>query len=132
MARVLVTGPAGISWVCAHPEADRSRARSTRFGAQHPSHALPSVDVVLGDVSTGDGLLEAVAGVDVVIHAATSPFRRAKATDIDGTGHTFCGQQNRSQRTLYTRPSSVSIRLAARNTERSYRQNDWSSPVSAG
>jgi uncharacterized protein YbjT (DUF2867 family) len=50
-----------------------------------PPGQPPAVQVVRGDVRTGSGLLEAVTGVQAVIHAATSPFRRAKATDIGGT-----------------------------------------------
>lgn len=37
-----------------------------------------------GDIATGDGLREAVAGADAVIHAASDP-RRAKEVDVDGT-----------------------------------------------
>jgi uncharacterized protein YbjT (DUF2867 family) len=44
-----------------------------------------AVQVVPGDVRNRTGLLEAVRGVDAVIHAATSPFRRARATEIEGT-----------------------------------------------
>lgn len=41
--------------------------------------------VVQGDVRTGAGLKTAVENVDAVVHAATSPFRRAKSTEVDGT-----------------------------------------------
>lgn len=37
------------------------------------------------DLSTGEGLHEAVAGVDVIVHAATSPVKESWKTDVDGT-----------------------------------------------
>ena len=43
------------------------------------------VEAVRGDVLTGDGLDRAVTGVDVVVHCATSPFRRTRRTEVDGT-----------------------------------------------
>jgi uncharacterized protein YbjT (DUF2867 family) len=43
------------------------------------------VEAVRGDVLTGDGLERAVSGVDVVVHCATSPFRRTRRTEVDGT-----------------------------------------------
>lgn len=39
---------------------------------------------VTGDLATGDGVVAAVEGVDVVIHCATDP-RNHKATDVVGT-----------------------------------------------
>jgi uncharacterized protein YbjT (DUF2867 family) len=43
------------------------------------------VEAARGDVSTGDGIDRAVAGVDTVVHCATSPFRKVRRTEIDGT-----------------------------------------------
>ncbi len=42
---------------------------------------------VQGDIATGEGLPEALAGVEVVVHAASAAaeFTRIKATDINGT-----------------------------------------------
>lgn len=49
----------------------------------------PSVDARAnarrGDLRTGDGVAAALGGVEVVVHAATSPFRRTRATDVDAT-----------------------------------------------
>lgn len=42
------------------------------------------VSAVQGDVLSGAGLDAAMAGVDVVIHAATSPRRRVRATEVEG------------------------------------------------
>jgi uncharacterized protein YbjT (DUF2867 family) len=38
-----------------------------------------------GDVRTGEGLAAAIAGVDAVVHAATSANRRARLTEVEGT-----------------------------------------------
>lgn len=41
---------------------------------------------VSGDLLTGEGLDRAVRGVDTIIHCASSPFRRSRQVDIEGTG----------------------------------------------
>jgi len=38
-----------------------------------------------GDLSTGEGLDLAVRGVETIIHCASSPFRKARQTDVEGT-----------------------------------------------
>ncbi len=38
-----------------------------------------------GDLLTGEGLVPAVRGVDAVIHCASSPFRKTRRTDVEGT-----------------------------------------------
>src|SRR5271154_5708935 len=84
MARVLVTGPAGmlgssvVPRLVARGHQVRVLVHNTRPGS------LSSAEVVRGDVRTGAGLAEAVTGVDAVIHAATSPVRKARATELDG------------------------------------------------
>ncbi len=37
------------------------------------------------DLATGEGLREAVAGVDIIIHAATNPLKDSWKTDVEGT-----------------------------------------------
>jgi uncharacterized protein YbjT (DUF2867 family) len=107
VARVLVTGPAGILGSALIPRLT-ARGHDVRV-LVHKTCVAPSlsVDVVRGDVSTGDGLVEAVAGVDAVIHAATSPFRRSKATDIDGTSHLL--RAAGSVRAHFVYPSIVGV-----------------------
>jgi uncharacterized protein YbjT (DUF2867 family) len=39
-----------------------------------------------GDLLTGEGLDLAVRGADTIIHCASSPFRKARQIDVDGTG----------------------------------------------
>ena len=38
-----------------------------------------------GDLSTGEGLDLAVRGAETIIHCASSPFRKARQTDVEGT-----------------------------------------------
>jgi uncharacterized protein YbjT (DUF2867 family) len=38
-----------------------------------------------GDLITGEGLERAVGGVDTIVHCASSPFRKARQTDVEGT-----------------------------------------------
>jgi uncharacterized protein YbjT (DUF2867 family) len=40
---------------------------------------------IRGDLSTGEGLDLAVRGAQTIIHCASSPFRKARQTDVDGT-----------------------------------------------
>jgi uncharacterized protein YbjT (DUF2867 family) len=43
------------------------------------------VEAVRGDLLRSEGLERAVAGVDAIVHCATSPFRRTRRTEVDGT-----------------------------------------------
>jgi uncharacterized protein YbjT (DUF2867 family) len=42
-------------------------------------------EAVRGDVRTGEGLRDAVRGVDAVVHAASNPRRRVRQTEVLGT-----------------------------------------------
>lgn len=76
MATVLVTGGTGTLGRHLVPVLEQQghqvRALSRR------STTFP------GDVRTGHGLAGAAEGVDVVIHAASSPFRKARETEVEG------------------------------------------------
>jgi len=57
-----------------------------RVLSRRDAPALPAqATAAKGDVRTGDGLAAAVDGVDVVVHAATSPTRRLRVTEVEGT-----------------------------------------------
>lgn len=71
--------------------------RPTVAALRAHGHALrilsrkPGVDHVVGDLDTGDGLAEALAGVDTVVHLATSRSKdieqtRALLDEMNGTG----------------------------------------------
>jgi uncharacterized protein YbjT (DUF2867 family) len=44
-----------------------------------------SVEWAQADLESGSGLAQAVAGVDTVVHAASSPFKRTWRVDVEGT-----------------------------------------------
>ena len=49
------------------------------------SRSARGAGVVRGDLQTGEGLAQALEGVDVLIHCASSP-RKPRQTDVEGTG----------------------------------------------
>jgi len=85
VAVVLVTGGTGVLG---------SRVASRLVGRGHDVRVLSRREApevvdgavaVQGDVRTGDGLADAVAGADVVVHSASNPRWRPRATEVDGT-----------------------------------------------
>ncbi len=93
MARVLVTGGTGtlgsvlVPLLVARGHDVRSLSRHGSSAAAGPGG--PTTDGathVRGDVCTGEDLAEAVAGMDTVIHAATSP-RLKRAVEVGGTAN---------------------------------------------
>ena len=40
---------------------------------------------IRGDLATGEGLGTAVRGVDTIVHCASSPFRKTRQVDVEGT-----------------------------------------------
>jgi uncharacterized protein YbjT (DUF2867 family) len=85
MALVLVTGGTGQLGREVVPRLV-SAGHDVRLLSRQDRPPRPDgVEAVRGDVLSGDGLDRAVSGVDVVIHCATSPFRRTTRTEVDGT-----------------------------------------------
>ncbi|HEY1421126.1 MAG TPA: NAD(P)H-binding protein [Candidatus Dormibacteraeota bacterium] len=62
----------------------REAGHRARILSRHPKG---HVDAVQGDLSTGEGLLKAVNGMDAIIHAgsATRELFKGRATDVVGT-----------------------------------------------
>jgi uncharacterized protein YbjT (DUF2867 family) len=107
LTSVLVTGPAGTLGSALIPRLV-ARGHDVRVLVHATAvDCLPAVQVVPGDVRNGTGLLEAVAGVDAVIHAATSPFHRARATEIEGTRHVLLAADSVNAHFVY--PSIVGV-----------------------
>ena len=81
--RVLVTGGTGtlgrhvVRAALEHDHIVRVQSRSSQSNS-----AL--VEWARADLATGEGVREAVVGVDAVIHAASDP-RKPKAVDVAGT-----------------------------------------------
>ena len=79
MAEVLVTGGTGVLGTALVP-ALRAAGHGVRVLSRTPGEGR-----VAGDLRTGTGLAEAVAGVDTVVHAASSPRRDTWVVDVAGT-----------------------------------------------
>jgi uncharacterized protein YbjT (DUF2867 family) len=86
MTKVLVTGGAGMLGreVVTQLTATGSRVRIMSRKRQ-PPNVLPTTEWAQADLETGQGITDAVTGVDVVIHAASSPFKHTQQIDVDGT-----------------------------------------------
>jgi uncharacterized protein YbjT (DUF2867 family) len=86
MTRILVTGGNGGLGRELVPRLQNSgytvrvMSRSAR-----PEGAPPGVEWAQADLETGADLAQAVAGVETIVHAATSPFRRPWPVDVTGT-----------------------------------------------
>ena len=80
MNGILVTGGTGVLG-----RRVVNRLRSAGIETRVLSHSNKP-GTMQGDLLTGEGLESAVSGIDTVIHCATSPFRKARAVDVEGTG----------------------------------------------
>lgn len=85
MQRVLITGGTGVLG----RELVRrlvARGYTVRVSSRRPpAEAQPASEWAQADLETGAGLAEAVAGVQVILHCASSPFRRTRQVDVEGT-----------------------------------------------
>ncbi|TWP35091.1 SDR family oxidoreductase [Leekyejoonella antrihumi] len=81
-APVLVTGGTGTLGLRVVEELTRSEVPA-RVLTRRASGSSP-VPQVEGDLATGDGLLEAVSGVQAIIHCASNPTH-AQQVDVQGT-----------------------------------------------
>jgi len=86
MAIVLVTGGTGVLGreIVARLAARRHRTRLLSHSREEQPAAPPGVEMVFGDLGHGVGIRAAVAGADVIIHAATS-FADLARVDVEGT-----------------------------------------------
>ncbi len=88
MTHILITGGTGELGKALSAQA-REAGHSIRIMSRKPAPAsLPAhTEWAQADVLTGQGLAEAVRGVDVIIHAASDPRnpKLTKVTEIDGT-----------------------------------------------
>jgi uncharacterized protein YbjT (DUF2867 family) len=79
-SQVLVTGGTGVLG-----RRVVERLGSAGVGTRVLSHS-GKPGTIQGDLLTGEGLDAAVQGVDAIIHCASSPFRKARRVDVEGTG----------------------------------------------
>jgi uncharacterized protein YbjT (DUF2867 family) len=86
MQHVLVTGGAGALGrlvVAQLVEAGYHVHIMSRHSA--PGNLLPKTEWAQANLETGEGITAAVQGADVIVHAASSPFRHMQQVDVDGT-----------------------------------------------
>lgn len=85
MTRVLVTGGSGVLGrsLLSRPAAKGFAVRTMSRG--RPAELPEGVEWVRADLGTGEGLDQAVAGVDVILHAASSARKDTRRIDVDGT-----------------------------------------------
>ena len=83
--RILVTGGTGMLGHAMVPVLV-SAGHDVTVLSRRGSPSLPrGVTSVRGNVISGDGLESAATGAEAVIHAATSPVRRSRMTELEGT-----------------------------------------------
>ncbi|WP_341718277.1 NAD(P)H-binding protein [Micromonospora sp. FIMYZ51] len=81
--RVLVTGASGTLGRALLP-----RLPAAGFevrGVSRRVRTAPGFEWMVADLATGAGVAEAVAGMDAVLHLASSPGRRSREIDVAGT-----------------------------------------------
>src|SRR4028119_1014863 len=61
------------------------RLRGPGYEVRTLSRSARGAGVVRGDLLTGEGLAQALEGVDILIHCASNP-RKPRQTDVEGTG----------------------------------------------
>jgi uncharacterized protein YbjT (DUF2867 family) len=84
MTRVLVTGGAGGFGRALVPRLI-SRGYTVRIMSRQPAPADIITEWAQADIESGAGLAAALADVQVVVHAASSPAKHTRQVDVEGT-----------------------------------------------
>ncbi len=85
MSLVLVTGATGFLGPELVPRLLDAGHRVRVLTRRERPAVAPGVEIVRGDLATEEGLDAAVAGSDVVVHAASSPTGRQRKVNVEGT-----------------------------------------------
>ncbi len=86
MTKVLVTGGAGRLGSKVVKELTET-GYSVRIMSRkrQPMDLLSTTEWAHADLETGQGIADAVAGIDVIVHTASSPFKHTRQIDVEGT-----------------------------------------------
>jgi len=84
MSRVLITGGTGALGRELVPRLE-SAGYTARVMSRRAAPAGAGTEWAQAQIETGEGLAAAVAGVDAIVHCASSPFRRTREVDVEGT-----------------------------------------------
>jgi uncharacterized protein YbjT (DUF2867 family) len=105
---VLVTGGTGLLGRRVAAELDTA-GHTVRVLSRGPA-AAESVPgrLIVGDLRTGEGLAEAVAGADAIVHCASAP-RDFRAVDIEGTARLLAAAEQKIRGTHLVYISIVGI-----------------------
>src|SRR6478609_9607063 len=86
MPRVLLTGGTGV---LGSALAERLSASGyiVRIMSRRPAppRLAANTEWARADLGTGEGLSAAATGADVIIHAASDPYGKTRAVDVEGT-----------------------------------------------
>ncbi|MBT2658455.1 NAD(P)H-binding protein [Bacillus sp. ISL-18] len=77
-----------------------------KLTSKRKPEGIEHLEWVYSDLSTGEGLEEAIKDVDVIIHAATSPIKNSKIVEVSGFKE-FIGKLHHIKHFIY--PSIVGI-----------------------
>ena len=108
MAVVLVTGGTGT---LGSALASRlvGRGHEVRVLSRSAGPAPEGTTRWVGDVRTGAGLGPAFEGADVVVHAASNPWRRVRETELAGTAHVLSAAQRSASHVIYVSIVGVDV-----------------------
>ncbi len=86
MTKVLVTGGAGRLGSKVVKELTET-GYSVRIMSRkrQPMDLLSATEWAHADLETGQGIADAVTGIDVIVHTASSPFKHTRQIDVEGT-----------------------------------------------
>ena len=84
MVHVLVTGPTGTLGSALVPQLLAAGHAVRVLTHRRTAESRPGVEISHGDVRRLADVMQAASGIDVIVHAATSVFRGARSTEIDG------------------------------------------------
>ena len=86
MKRILVTGGNGVlGREVVRRLLDKGYTVRVLSRRARPSHAAPEIEWTVGDLEDAASPAAAVRGVATIVHAASSPLRRTRETDVAGT-----------------------------------------------